>query len=130
MAFALCLGLLAPSASAQEARGSIVGRVVDQTGAAIPGAQVSVTSQAMGTKQAASTNESGAYQATYLIPGLYTVEVETTGFKKYVRKDVEVRVNDRLEIDITMEVGGTEQSITVVAETPLLNTSHGIAWAR
>ena len=123
MASAVCLGLLAPSASAQEARGSIVGRVTDQTGAAIPGAQVSVTSQAMGTKQAAATNESGAYQATYLIPGLYTVEVETTGFKKYVRKDVEVRVNDRIEIAITMEVGGTEQSITVVGETPLLNTT-------
>ena len=57
----LCLGWLAPSAPAQESRGSIVGRVTDQTGAAIPGANVVVTSQAMGTKQTAPTNETGAY---------------------------------------------------------------------
>ena len=119
----LCLGWLAPSAPAQESRGTIVGRVTDQTGAAIPGANVTVTSQAMGTKQAAQTNETGAYQAAYLIPGLYTVEVESTGFKKYVQKDIEVRVNDRIELAVTMEVGGTEQSITVVGETPLLNTT-------
>ena len=119
----LCLVWLAPSAAAQESRGTIVGRVTDQTGAAIPGANVTVTSQAMGTKQAAQTNETGAYQAAYLIPGLYSVEVESTGFKKYVQKDIEVRVNDRIELAVTMEVGGTEQSITVVGETPLLNTT-------
>jgi len=59
------------SLHAQEARGTIVGRVTDPTGAAIPGATVTVTSKAMGTKQVITTNESGAYQAPYLIPGLY-----------------------------------------------------------
>ncbi|HYO84363.1 MAG TPA: TonB-dependent receptor [Bryobacteraceae bacterium] len=110
-------------ALAQESRGTIVGRVADPTGAAIPGATVTVISNAMGTKQVASTNESGAWQATYLIPGMYTVEVDAGGFKKYVRKDVEVRVNDRIDLPVALEVGGTEQSITVVGETPLLNTA-------
>ena len=71
---------------AQESRGTIVGRVTDESGAAIPGANVTITSQSMGTKQTASTNEAGAYQGTYLIPGLYTVEVESQGFAKSLKK--------------------------------------------
>jgi hypothetical protein len=108
---------------AQEARGTIVGRVTDPTGAAIPGATVTVTSKTMGTKQVITTNESGAYQAPYLIPGLYSVAVESTGFNKFTQDDVEVRVNDRIDLPIVLQVGGTEQSITVVGETPLLNTA-------
>jgi hypothetical protein len=77
----------------------------------------------MGTKQVAATNDVGFYQATYLIPGQYTVEVEVTGFKKYLRDNLEVRVNDRIDVPITLEIGTAEQSITVVGETPLLNTT-------
>jgi hypothetical protein len=117
------VGLMPVSTFGQEARGSILGRVMDQTGAAIVGATVTVTSEAMGTRQVSTTNEAGSYLLTYLIPGLYTVEVETAGFKKYKRTGIEVRVNDRIELPITMELGGTEQSVTVVGETPLLNTA-------
>jgi hypothetical protein len=125
-----CGALTAPvqdRLSAQEARGTIVGRIVDASGGVIPGASVEVLNKAMGTKLALTTNDEGFYQATYLIPGLYTITVELPGFKKAVRDDVELRVNDRLELNITLEVGTPDQVITVTGETPLLNTASASA---
>jgi hypothetical protein len=122
----LCLALFAglhTYSFAQEARGTILGRVADQSGAAIPAATVTVTSKAMGTKQVLNTNESGLFQATYLIPGMYMVEVEVAGFKKALHDNIEVRVNDRIDLPVTMEIGTAEQSVTVVGDTPLLQTA-------
>lgn len=110
---------------AQESRGTIVGRVIDSSQAAIPDASVDVTNKAMGTKLSVKTNATGLYQAPYLIPGLYQVAVEVPGFKRFIRDNVAVQVNDRLELDITLEVGTAEQTVTVTAETPLLSTTTG-----
>jgi hypothetical protein len=82
-----------------------------------------VTNKSMGTTQRVVTNDTGYYQATYLIPGAYRVEVSLPGFMKYIQEPVEVRVNDRIELVITLQLGTTEQSVTVVGETPLLNTA-------
>ncbi|HWR49681.1 MAG TPA: TonB-dependent receptor, partial [Bryobacteraceae bacterium] len=120
---AVLLVAAAGQIQAQEARGTIVGRVMDATGAVIPGAPVVVTNKAMGTKSSASTNAEGFFQATYLLPGQYLIEIEMTGFKKAVRDGVEVRVNDRIELNLTLEVGAASESVTVTAETPLLNTA-------
>jgi hypothetical protein len=106
----------------QDARGTIVGTVTDATGAVLQGAQVDVINKAMGTKVSLKTNDAGYYQAPFLIPGAYQVIVEVQGFKKFVRDNLELRVNDRLEIPIQLEVGATEQSVTVTGETPLLTT--------
>jgi hypothetical protein len=108
---------------AQEARGTIVGTVADATGAVVPGAPVLVTNMAMGTKVSTTTNAEGVYQAPYLIPGSYQIVVEQQGFKRYVRDGVVVRTNDRLQVNITLEVGGTTESITITGETPLLDTA-------
>jgi len=121
-----CASLLLPLRSAaQESRGTIVGRVSDPTGAVVPGANVTVISKTMGTRVTMQTNEAGAYLATFLIPGAYQVTVETSGFKKYVRDPVEVRVNERLELNITLELGASDQSITITESVPLLNTASG-----
>jgi hypothetical protein len=120
------VALVVPAAwqlSAQEARGTIVGRVLDATGAVVPGATVTTINKAMGTRISLTTNEVGAYQAPYLIPGSYQITVEAAGFKKSVRDDVEVRVNDRLELDFTLEIGAAAESVNVTAETPLLDTA-------
>ncbi len=114
--------LACATASAQDARGSIVGTVTDATGAVVPGAPVEVINKAMGTRNSLRTNDAGLYTATFLIPGMYQVKVEVAGFKKFLRDDLEVRVNDRIEVDIKLEVGAAEQSVTVTGETPLLNT--------
>jgi hypothetical protein len=109
-------------AQAQEARASLVGKVLDASGAVVPGANVEVLNKAMGTRLSLTTNEGGLYQAPFLIPGLYQVTAQPTGFKRFVRDNIELRVNDRVEVDIVLEVGSPDQSVTVSAETPLLNT--------
>jgi hypothetical protein len=122
--FVLFLNLyLSVSASGQEARGAIAGRVMDPSGAAIPGARVEIRNAAMGVVQTVTTNEAGLYQALFLIPGQYEVSAEQPGFKKLVRRGVEVRVNETVALDLVLELGSAEQSITVVAEAPLLNTA-------
>lgn len=117
----LCL-LATAGWTQQDARGTIVGTVTDATGAVVPGAQVDVINKAMGTKVSLKTNDAGLYQAPFLIPGTYQVKVEVAGFKKFLRDDIELRVNDRLEVAIQLEVGTAEQSVTVTGETPLLTT--------
>jgi hypothetical protein len=114
---------LSASVQAQESRGTIVGRVTDQSGAAIPAAKVDVTNKAQGVTQSLLANETGLYQATFLLPGQYEVTVEAPGFKKAVRQTVDVNVGDRVTVDIVLEVGATEQSVTVTSESPLLETA-------
>src|SRR4051812_48260822 len=115
--------LLAASCSwAQDTRGTITGRVTDPSGAVIAGATVVVGNTAMGTKTTISTNSEGLYRAPLLSPGLYDVEVTSPGFKKALRNGVEVRVADRLDVNITLEIGAAEQQVTVTSEIPLMNT--------
>ena len=72
---------------------------------------------------AATTSDAGLYQAPYLIPGTYQVSVEMTGYKKYIRDGIILRVNDLLEIDISLEVGTVDQAVTVTGDTPSLETA-------
>ena len=112
----LCL-LAAGTVWSQDTKGTITGRVTDPSGAVIAGAQVVVTNAAMGTKSDLTTNAEGIYRAPALAPGMYQIEVTSQGFKKAIRKDVEVRVADRLDINFALEIGAAEQSVTVSTET-------------
>jgi hypothetical protein len=116
---------MAPAiAAAQDARGTITGTVVDASKSLVPGASVTATNIAMGTSMSAVTNADGFFQIPYLIPGAYKVTVELSGFKKWVRETVDVRVADRLELEVALEVGGTVEEVTVSAEAPLLDTAN------
>ena len=75
------LCFLTPVVWSQETRGNIAGKVSDPSGASVAGAKVVVTNTAMGTKTNLTTNETGFYQATYLIPGVYQVEASAAGFQ-------------------------------------------------
>jgi hypothetical protein len=110
---------------AQEARGTITGSVVDINKAAIPGASVKITNVAMNTSVTVQTNESGLFQAPYLLPGTYQIVVEATGFKKYVRDGIVLRINDRIDVPIELEVGAVDQTVTVTADAPALETTSG-----
>lgn len=116
------LTLLLVPAWSQDTRGTIVGRVADPSGALVPGAEVVVTNIAMGTRLVAKTNENGFYQAPFLIPGVYKIEVTIQGFKKAVLNNIQVQVNDRLEMNFTLELGASEQTITITSEASLMNT--------
>jgi hypothetical protein len=110
---------------AQEARGAILGRVADQTGGVIVGAKVEGANTDTGVRAAAVTNNSGDFLLPFLIPGPYTLTVEAPGFKKSVRPNIVIRVNERVTIDVALEIGQAAESVQVIAETPLLDTSTG-----
>jgi hypothetical protein len=122
--FALISVLLAAPLWAQDARGTIAGRVVDSTGAVIPNADVRVMNVATGVVAATKTNEAGLYTAPHLVPGTYSVTAELAGFKKFTRENVQVRISDRIDLEIVLEVGDVGESIEVTAEVPLLATSE------
>lgn len=109
----------------QETRSTILGRVSDQSGAVIAGASVTAANTATGVTANATTNATGDFLIPFLIPGPYTLTVEAAGFKTWVRTPIETRVNDRLTIDIALEVGQASESVHVTAETALLDTSTG-----
>lgn len=118
------LVVVAPAAAtAQEARGTVVGTVLDESTGVVPGATVTITNVAMGTNVTVVTNETGFFQAPYLIPGTYRVTVELDGFKKLIREGLELRVGDRLSLDLVMTVGGAVEELTVSAAAPLLETA-------
>jgi len=99
-------GLLA---QAPDPRGNIVGRVLDPTGAVIPGADVRAINVATGVAAATKTNQAGNFSLPYLLPGTYTLTVEITGFKKFVREGVQVRVNETVELNPELQVGNVAE---------------------
>jgi len=124
LALALALLPVLASAQVQDSRGMIVGRVTDATAAVVPNADVRATNVATGVAAAAKTNQSGNYALPYLAPGVYTVSAELSGFKKFVRENVQIRVNDSVELNIQMTVGDVAESVEVTAQTPLLQTAE------
>ena len=113
----------AGAAAAQETRGTISGTVRDASGGVMPGATITVQNVAMATEVTVVTNAVGAYQAPYLIPGAYKVTAAMSGFKT-VTREVEVRIADRLEVDLALATGTAEETVNVTADTPLLETTN------
>src|SRR5262245_3844398 len=118
----LALGTVPPG-QAQETHGAILGRVADSSGGAISVAQVRAVYIATGVEVTTTTNESGNYVLPYLLPGTYTLQTQGSGFKKSIREGIERRINDRVELNIELEVGQVSEQIEVRADTPLLDTA-------
>src|SRR5256886_1785983 len=109
-------------AAAQTFYGSIVGTVTDASGAATPGAAVTLVNSGTSERRAAETDTQGNYQFVNLVPGRYRVEILKTGFKRLTRDEIQVEVQAAVRIDATLEVGDVGQVVEVQAETPLLQT--------
>ena len=122
LALAAAVALLPAQVSAQALYGNIAGTVLDDSGAAIPGATVTVTNEANGLQISGVTDESGAYAIRNLQPGTYTVRASLQGFKEYVQTGVPVNQNDTSRIDAKLEVGALTESVTVTTEAALLKT--------
>ena len=122
-----CLALTTATVTAQEFRGQISGRVTEASGAAVPNAAVTVTNAATNASVNATTNESGEYTVLYLTPSRYSLAVEAQGFKKSVRQNIEVRIGDKLALDIALEVGAVTDSVNVTSDAPLLETTSASA---
>lgn len=123
--FAIALGafLLAPSASyAQAVYGSIYGTVTDSTGAAVPGATVTVTDESKGNSVTTTTNASGGYTVQSLIVDYYDVKVTAPGFETADNPHVHVYVDTAPKVDVVLKVGASTQTVQVTSAAPLLDT--------
>src|SRR5712672_2584852 len=123
---ALCLvcGFKTSTTFAQAVFGSILGTVTDPQGAAVSGAKVTVTSVAKSTAVETTTNESGNYSVTHLIPDTYKIRIEAAGFKSTEIPIVQVSADSAAHVDATMQVGAVTQSVEVTGEIPQLNTDR------
>lgn len=117
------LFFLVATGSAQEFRGSLSGRVLDQQQAVVPSGRILATHKDTGQKSQTVSGADGSYTLPFLPPGSYTVTVDAAGFKKYVNENLQITTNDRVQLDITLEVGQVGQSVTVTAEVSLLETA-------
>ena len=114
----------APPAKAQAVYGSIIGTVTDPQGAAVPNAKVTITDVRKGTSDSATTNDSGNYTVTHLIPDVYDIKVEAQGFKTAEQKGVTVYADQSSRNDIAMSLGQVSEAVEVTAEAPQLKTDR------
>jgi hypothetical protein len=108
----------------QESRATVLGRVTDASGAVIPAASITFLNQETGVTARTESNQEGNYASAFLIPGVYRITAEKTGFKSLVRSRVTLSVNDRVELNLTLEVGSQAESVTVTADASLLENSN------
>ncbi|MEP6994510.1 MAG: carboxypeptidase-like regulatory domain-containing protein, partial [Acidobacteriota bacterium] len=120
---ALAVTMLAVPAFSQESRGSITGRIVDTSDSVVVGARIRVTNLQTGMTGSAVANESGSFLVPFLLPGLYRLTAEMSGFKTYSQDQVQLRVNDTLDIRIRLEVGAITETVNVQSSTTQLDTA-------
>jgi len=119
----LLLHGLATVTFAQDVTARIDGQVVDQAGAVVMGATITLTNTKTGEVRTVESNDSGQYTLTLIPPGIYDLSVKAQGFKEYLSKGLELNVNDRKTINIPLETGAVSESVTVTAEAPLIQTT-------
>lgn len=120
---AFVLLLYANPGWAQATHGSITGRVTDPSKAMIAGAKVAAVNHRTNSRFESTTNGDGEYALGNLPPGTYQMEVEKSGFKKLIRPDVTLHVQDALAIDFEMAVGAVNEVVPVQGGAPLVDTT-------
>ncbi len=111
-----------PDASAQvNASGTFSGQVTDATGAGIPNAQVKVTEKDTGVSVLKTTSGDGYYTVPLLKPGVYSIEVTAQGFAPAIRNDLTLQIQQVVQQDFKLQVGGVQQEVTVQGGAPLIN---------
>lgn len=116
------LSALALSLSGQETTGSLVGVVRDSSGSVVTGAQITVTRNDTGTESRTTSDDQGNYQFLLLRAGTYRVTAELQGFQKLQRDNVVINTTERTRVDLALSVGSVTETVSVTAETPLLQS--------
>ena len=118
---AIALLLTGGIASAQETRAILTGHVTDPTGAIIPGAKIAITDTDTGTVTNVVSNGAGDYTVPFLAPGPYQVSVTAPGFRTYIHKNLVLQTEQTVTENVKLVAGAQDQSVTVTAETPLID---------
>jgi len=116
---------LVASVVAQSPNGTINGLVLDPSGRAIVGAEITIVNDATRVQYSGKTNSEGIYVVTNLPPGPYRLQVSKVGFKTLVKPDIVLNVQDALAINFTLPIGAASETVTVTGGVPLLNTESG-----
>ena len=115
--------IFSTSLFSQSTGGRLLGRVADPSGAVLAGVKVTLVNEATGADRSVTTNESGDYVFLEVPPAAYRVEFEQAGFKKNLRKDVTVEINQVLTLNMTMQLGEAREVVEVTSEAPLVETT-------
>jgi len=121
--FAFIALLFCPSLYAQSTGGRIRGTVTDQSGATVAAATVVITNQANGSQRDTQTGTNGEYIFLEVPVGTYEIEVNQTGFKKYLRRGISVDLNQIVSADLVLQVGTATETIEVTGAPPLVDTT-------
>lgn len=109
-------------AAAQSTYGAVVGVVADSTGAVIPGANVTLTEVQTAVARATVSKTNGAFEFLNLTQGLYHVEVELSGFRKFASEQFRVEARETKRINVALAVGGLTEEVVVQSVAPIINT--------
>jgi outer membrane receptor protein involved in Fe transport len=118
------VSFLPNTASSQAVYGSIFGTVTDPSGAAVPNAKVTVTDIAKGTVDTTTTNATGNYTVTHLIPDAYAIKVEAPGFKTAEQRGINVSADTAARLDMKLEIGQVTEAVEVTGQAPQLKTDR------
>jgi hypothetical protein len=130
---AVSLAILAGAASAQELRGRIVGTVVDNSGAVLPGVTVTASSPALMQPQTATSGPDGTFRFPALPSGVYALTYEMSGFQSMKREGIRVQLNTTLTVDAQLQLAGVQEALTVTGEGPVVDiktTSIGTSFTK
>jgi hypothetical protein len=117
------LALSALPLGAQEGAAEVRGRVLDAGGGAVPGVTVMVRNQDTGLYRQTVASKDGTFFLAGVTPGSYDLTAELAGFKKYVRHNVRLEIGKTTSLDVSLEIGGLEEEVTVTAEAPLVDVT-------
>ena len=121
---ALCLLLVTSFAvCAQSGNGRMNGAVTDASGANVAGATITIADVQRGASRTLTSDQDGEYVAADLIPGTYTVRVESKGFKIFERQNVLIEVGKEVRVDVVLQTGSNAEVITVTEDVPMVDTT-------
>jgi hypothetical protein len=115
--------LVAAGAFAQDFRATLSGSVTDPSGAVIPGATVRAINLGTNAVKETQTTAVGVFTIPYLDPGVYNVQVSSTGFQTVLREKIVLRVADKVDLPIELKLGATSESVVVTAEQAVIETA-------
>src|SRR5688572_8449070 len=111
-----------PPAMSQSFYGSLVSVVKDDQGGVIPGATIVLTNTGTSERREGVSGTDGEYRFVNLVPGIYRLEVELTGFQRSVREGIEVNVQSSPRVEVSLQLGSLTETVLVSGEAPVLQT--------